>query len=152
MATKRTPSRSGGREDIDDEGYEEPLMVRNMSCCAKEVWDLRGSLDMVDQYSAYYLREMPKVEQTTYEENESEHNRLGSIEATVRLQWDRVMDRLSNTRDWCYMPELPEDPQFLTGDSPNPSFYSIAEINSSIEELKKLMDDAFERGVRRGNC
>ena len=152
MATKRTPSRSGGREDIDDEGYEEPLMVRNMSCCAKEVWDLRGSLDMVDQYSAYYLREMPKVEQTTYEENESEHNRLGSIEATVRLQWDRVMARLSNPRDWCYMPELPEDPQFLTGDSPNPSFYSIAEINSSIEELKKLMDDAFERGVRRGNC
>ena len=152
MATKRTPSRSGGREDIDDEGYEEPLMVRNMSCCAKEVWDLRGSLDMVDQYSAYYLREMPKVEQTTYEENESEHNRLGSIEATVRLQWDRVMDRLGNARDWCYMPELPEDQQFLTGDSENPSFYTISEINNSIEELKKLMDAAFGRGILRRNC
>ena len=152
MTTKRTPSRSGGREDIDDEGYEEPLMVRNMSCCAKEVWDLRGSLDMVDQYSDYYLREMRKVEQTTYEENESEHNRLGAIETTVRMQWDRVIDRLSNARDWCYMPELPEDPQFLTGDSENPSFYTISEINNSIEELKKLMDAAFGRGVLRRNC
>jgi len=146
------PYRSGGREDIDDEGFEEPLMVRNMSCCAKEIWDLRGSLDMVDQFSDYYLREMPKVEQTSYEENESGHNRMGAIEMSVRAQWDQVVERLGNARDWCYMPELPENPQFLTGDSPNPSFYTIAEINSSNETLKELMDNAFNRGVARGKC
>ncbi|PCH79811.1 MAG: hypothetical protein COC02_07955 [Rhodospirillaceae bacterium] len=140
------------REDIDDEGFQEPLMVRNMACCAKEIWDLRGSLDMVDQYSDYYLREMPKVEQTSYEENESGHNRMGAIEMSVRAQWDRVVERLGNARDWCYMPELPENPQFLTGDSPNPSFYTIAEINSSNETLKELMDNAFNRGVARGKC
>ena len=158
-----TPYRSGGREDIDDEGYEEPLMVRNMSCCAKFIWDLRGSLETVDSFSDYYLREMPKVEQTTYEENESGHNRMGAIETSVRAQWDRVIERLNTAADWCYMPELndliedpeadnPKKPEFLLGNSPNPSFYTIAEINSSNEKLKELMETAFTKGVARGKC
>ena len=123
-----------------------------MSCCAKFIWDLRGSLEPVDSFSDYYLREMPKVEQTTFEENESQHNRMGAIEMSVRAQWDRVMEYLDNARDWCYMPELPENPQFLTGDSPNPSFYTISEINSSNSQLKDLMDSAFTKGVARGKC
>jgi len=150
-----TPYRSGGREDIDDEGFLEPLLVRNMSKCAKEIWDLRGSLDIVDQYSDYYLREMPKVEQTTYEENESGHNRMGAIETSVRAQWDRVMERLNNARDWCYIPELPEDRQFLAEEGRegqgHPSFYTIEQINSSASRLKDLMDDGLRRGIERGN-
>ena len=154
----RTPYRSGGRDDIEDEGYEEPLMVRNMACCAKELWDLRGSIDLISQIGKYYLQEMPNVEKTTYEENEEGHNRMGFYRAAVATQWDRAIERIDAARDWCYMPELPENEEFLTGNSPNPSYYTVQEMVDSAERLERLVghldnpNNAINRAIKRGNC
>jgi len=158
MSMTTTPYRSGGREDIDDEGFLEPLMVKNMACCAKELWDLKGSIDLISQIGKFIQQERPKVDQTTYEENEEGHNRLEFYEMAVRTQWDRAVERIDSARDWCYMPELPENPDFFTGDSPNPSFYTLNEIVESADLLERLVghldspNNAINRAIKRGNC
>ena len=163
-----TPYRSGGREDIDDEGYMEPLMVRNMSRCAKAIWDLRGSIELIQQIGLYYLQEMPEIEKTTEAENPEAHSKMGFYASAVKLQWDQVIARLDDAHDWCYMPELndfvvdyetedePPKPEFLTGVDDNTSYYTVEEIVDSTARLKNLLggndnpNNAFNRGIKRG--
>ena len=93
--------------------------------------DLRGSIEIVEQVANYLLKDDAIL---------SEIDPAGMWQMSVRVQWDRVMERLNNARDWCYMPELPEDRQFLAEEGRegqgHPSFYTLEQIAESNKNLK----------------